>query len=177
MLTYVVNLDHQFERWEACSAALRNVGARPVRWPAIPAESVAEHELLEWHGLKPVNDQRRRVAIARTYAALMEHLGGQPSFEWAVFQDDVIATKPIDVTGPRSVHLYAGWMVRYGDEMRKVDPSVAPHVHPRAFRIRRAALVPLLDCWSDETRPICESWTRYLNPTNVSWDTKARVIE
>lgn len=180
MIVYVVNLDSEPERWEAMQEHLATFGLEVRRWAALPSDHIVVDS---WSGHHNVPDPARRVAITRTYRALLEHLDRSGEWEWVILQDDMRLRELPHRTSTKDLHLYSGYKLRryrrnedghhvpvVPNEFIQVDPFSYGHVCPRAFRLNRDIIPSLLFAWQDETRQICESWTPYLNIYNASYD-------
>lgn len=157
--TWVVNLDTEPDRWVAMREHLaRFDGLEVHRWPAIPAHSVTV--------TKPTGYQdRRHIAISRTYRRLLDYLGRDYG-PWLILQDDITLTEHPARTLTRPLHLLGG----YASPHRPLPPDVSPHVCPQAFIATRAALEPLIEALRVETVQVCVAWTSYLSSETVTWD-------
>jgi hypothetical protein len=175
MQVFIVNLDSEPERYARTAAAVARFGDVPSRYPAIPEQSVTG-QLSEWRG-RPVTDQRRRVAIIRTYRQLMADLAGETGDQWCVFQDDVSPFRALERDSAAPLHLYAGMMPAIRGVRAQVNPIGSPHICPKAFRVSRSALPLLEDVWTDETRQSCNSWTVLFKPGFVTFDSPQGVAE
>lgn len=173
----VINEAGKPQRWFDTMEAIVAVGGFPLRWLATTPDMVGDDELVEWRGLAPVKDQKRRVAITRSYRRLMQWLPLALGDEWVVMQDDVVPVLPFDRESTAPIHIYGGMDVQYGDELVRVCPWGADHVHPRAFRVRREALPWLEKAWSDESRVSCEAWIPWLNEDVCTYDDPPGVID
>lgn len=131
IVALVLNLDRRPDRWQATSAHLWDLGARPVRFPAIDAGPGAP-------------DKLRRQAISRSYGKLLAGLL-RPVL---VIQDDVrlrslpewnerglmILGRPRDWV--KTEESFTRWTGSgYRQETREVKTSIPEHLCPKAFYV------------------------------------------
>ena len=171
MKTYVINLNKERQRWAGMQQHLRrDLGIEPVRWPATSVASIVVEG--DWSEEYPVFDKPRRIAILRTYRALLEHLDKEPEDQWLILQDDIRFTRHPDRDNEAPIFLYGGYTLTFaGGERRVCDPTRNfIHVCPRAFRLHRDMIWPLHEAWSDETVQSCVSWSPLLTPETTGFD-------
>lgn len=185
MKTFIINLDSEPGRWAEAAAHYSAYGCEPHRWSATTPDGI---EPAEWNGAFNPHDKERRIAIVRTYHALMEHLDDTHEQEWLIVQDDVRLLRDPHRPPGSEIHIYGGYTFhRYDTDLEgvrrlvpgseyTVNPFSSGHVCPKAFRLYRDAIPDLLDAWTDETRQTCESWTPYLSKANCSVDIRPTVI-
>jgi len=138
--TVVVNVDKEHRRWETSRDHLVTFWLHPVRWSATtPVE---------------VTDWSRRIAIIRTYRALLATINS----ETLIVQDDVTFTKHPWRDSDADIYLYGGY--RGSPHERRLPYE--RHVCPKAFRVRPPAVEGLLECLKVETRQMCVLWTPML---------------
>lgn len=182
MIVYVINLDDETRRMADTEVHLSQWPDLEVRrFAAVTPDGI---DPAGWEGAR-LRDPERRIAIIRSYRAVLQEAAlNTADLEWVIMQDDVRFDRhPERPEFDAPLHLYTGWTLRryttdaagYAvpvtpHQYREMDPWLGRHICPRAFRIRRPAIGPLLAAWSDETRQACETWTSYINHQTTTFD-------
>ena len=173
MITYIVNLDTQPDRWATTQDHLAQWPHLDLhRWSATPADTIT---VTNWDD--HYQDPARRVAIIDSYQRLLASLEGDGP--WLILQDDIRFTEDPHRNTDTSIHLYGGYRLRPWRTLpdgtrtpagpyQTVDPTIAAHVCPQAFLLRRPAVQPILDALAPRNRSMCNLWVTAL--ADATWD-------
>ncbi|MCP4897370.1 MAG: hypothetical protein GY906_10400 [bacterium] len=157
----MINRADDTDRWDAIVEHLAEFGIEPHRFEAVePVNGVPL-----WRG-KQMGDIPKRVAIVKSYTALMGYLQDRPEGWFVILQDDTRLSETPIRDYDRPLHLLGGYKLRG----RHRSPCHEVHICPRGFVAHSSILSRLQQAWNEPINQACRLWCRLIRPDTTSWD-------